>query len=71
MPTANVLRQACVHANRDSVELAREAYSLAGTSALRDGPLQRCFRDLHAGGQHYFASDLPSIDFAKGLLQGD
>lgn len=69
--TANVLRQACVHANRDSVELAREAYSLAGTSALREGPLQRCFRDLHAGGQHYFASDLPSVDFAKGLLAAD
>lgn len=68
---ANLVRQACVHANRDSVELAREAYSLAGTSALRDGALQRCFRDLHAGGQHYFASDAPSVDFAKGLLAED
>lgn len=66
--TANLLRQACVHVNKESVAIAREAYSLAGTSALREGPLQRCFRDLHAGGQHYFASDAPSVDFARSLL---
>jgi hypothetical protein len=30
--------------------------------------MQRCFRDLHAGTQHYFASDAASIDFAQGLL---
>jgi alkylation response protein AidB-like acyl-CoA dehydrogenase len=67
-PTANLLRQACVHVNRESVAISREAYSLAGTSALRDGPLQRCFRDLHAGGQHYFASDAPSVDFGRNLV---
>jgi len=66
--TADLLRQACVHANREAVEIARVAYGLAGTAALRDGPLQRCFRDLHAGAQHYFASDLPSIDCARTLL---
>ncbi len=71
VPTANLVRQACVHANRDSVEIAREAYSLAGTSALRDGILQQCFRDLHAGGQHYFASDAPSVEWARGLVGGD
>ncbi|MFZ4518193.1 MAG: acyl-CoA dehydrogenase family protein [Microthrixaceae bacterium] len=66
--TANLLRQACVHVNRESVEIARELYSLAGTQALRDGPMQRCFRDLHAGTQHYFASDAASVDFARTLL---
>lgn len=66
--TADLLRQACVHANREAVEIARVAYGLAGTAALRDGPLQRCFRDLHAGAQHYFASDLPSVDVARTLL---
>ena len=70
VPTANLLRQACVHVNRESVAIAREAYSLAGTGALRDGPMQRCFRDLHAGTQHYFASDAPSLDFARTLLDG-
>ncbi len=68
VPTANLLRQTCVHVNRDAVEIAREAYSLAGTTALREGPLQRCFRDLHAGSQHYFASDAASVEWARGLL---
>lgn len=71
VPTANLLRQACVHANRESVEIAREAYALAGTPALRDGILQRCFRDLHAGAQHYFASDAPSVDWGRTLVGGD
>jgi hypothetical protein len=66
--TANLVRQACVYVNRESVAIAQEAYSLAGTAALRDGPLQRCFRDLHAGAQHYFASDAPSVDFARTVL---
>lgn len=66
--TADLLRQACVHANREAVEIARVAYGLAGTAALRDGALQRCFRDLHAGAQHYFASDLPSVDLSRTLL---
>ena len=66
--TANLLRQACVHVNREAVAISREAYALAGTTALRDGPLQRCFRDLHAGSQHFFASDSASQDFARSLL---
>ncbi len=66
--SADRLRQACVHVNREGADIAREAYLLAGTCALRDGPLQRCFRDLHAGAQHFFASDAASIDWARGLL---
>ena len=66
--TANRLRQACVHVNREGADIARETYLLAGTAALRDGPLQRCFRDLHAGAQHFFASNAASVDFARGLL---
>jgi indole-3-acetate monooxygenase len=62
------VRQACVHANREAADIGREAYLLAGTTALRDGPVQRCFRDLHAGAQHFFASNAASIDFARGLL---
>jgi alkylation response protein AidB-like acyl-CoA dehydrogenase len=70
VPTANLLRQACVHVNRESVRIAQEAYALAGTTALREGPMQRCVRDLMAGAQHYFASDSPTIDFAHTLLGG-
>jgi alkylation response protein AidB-like acyl-CoA dehydrogenase len=66
--TADRLRQACVHVNREGADIAREAYLLAGTAALREGPLQRCFRDLHAGAQHFFASSSASIDWARGLL---
>lgn len=66
--TANLVRQCCVHVNRDAAAIAEQAYLLAGSRALRDGPLQRCHRDLHAGSQHYFASHAASIDFARGLL---
>ena len=44
------------------------AYLLAGTRALRDGPIQTGFRDLHAGSQHYFASPAAAIEFASNLL---
>lgn len=71
-PTASLVRQACVHVNQTGVDIAEAAYRLAGTAALRDGPLQRAYRDLHAGGQHFFASNAASIDWARTLLdQGD
>lgn len=66
--TGNLVRQACVLVNQEGAAIARDAYLLAGTSALRDGALQRCFRDLHAGAQHFFASNAASIDWARGLL---
>ena len=66
--TANLIRQACVHITRGGADIAREAYLLAGTRALRDGPLQRAFRDLHAGSQHFFASPASTIDLARTLL---
>lgn len=34
------------------------AYRTGGGVALRDGPLQRCFRDIHAGTQHLHAHPL-------------
>lgn len=67
--TGNLVRQACAHVNQEGARIAQEAYLLAGTTALRDGPLQRAFRDLHAGAQHFFASDAAGLDWARGLLQ--
>ncbi len=67
-PTSDLVRQACVHVNQEGAAIARDAYLLAGTAALRDGLLQRCFRDLHAGAQHFFASNAASVDFARSLL---
>ena len=69
VPTSNLVRQACVHVNQTGVDIAEQAYRLAGTAALREGALQRAYRDLHAGGQHFFASDAASIDWARTLLE--
>jgi alkylation response protein AidB-like acyl-CoA dehydrogenase len=64
----NALRQATVHMTQDGADVARHAYLLAGTTALRAGPLQRAFRDLHAGTQHFFASPAAAQDLARDLL---
>ncbi len=61
-------RQATVHVTREGADIVREVYMLAGTTALRDGALQRCFRDLHAGSQHFFASNFATLDMARDLL---
>jgi alkylation response protein AidB-like acyl-CoA dehydrogenase len=63
-------RQATVHATQDGADVVRRAYLLAGTDALRAGPLQTCFRDIHAGSQHFFAGDLASIEVGRLLLDG-
>ncbi len=66
--TANLLREACRKVNQDGADIARQAYLLTGTRALRDGPIQECFRDLHAGSQHYFASPAAAIELATAVL---
>jgi alkylation response protein AidB-like acyl-CoA dehydrogenase len=63
-------RQATVHATQDGADVVRRAYLLAGTDALRDGPLQTCFRDIHAGSQHFFAGELASVELGRLLLAG-
>ncbi len=64
----NAVRQATVHLTQEGADIVRSAYLLAGTSALRDGPIQRCFRDIHAGSQHFFASPASTLDFARDLM---
>ena len=64
-----VVRQATVHATREAVGVIHEAYLLAGTTSLRDGPLQRCFRDIHAGSQHFFASPAATLEMARNLVE--
>jgi alkylation response protein AidB-like acyl-CoA dehydrogenase len=63
-----VVRQATVHATTEAVAIVHEAYLTAGTSSLRDGPLQRCFRDIHAASQHFFASPASTLDFGRDLM---
>lgn len=65
-----LLRAACRHVNQEGVDIARQAYLLAGTRALRAGPLQRAFRDLHAGAQHFYASPAHATALATGVLAG-
>jgi alkylation response protein AidB-like acyl-CoA dehydrogenase len=67
----NLARQATVFATHECADVAREAYLLAGTSALRNGPIERGFRDLHAGTQHFFASPAATVDFGRDLLSED
>lgn len=50
---------------------AEVARLLAGTTSLRDGPLQRCFRDSHAASQHFLASPAATPDFARDRIAGD
>jgi Acyl-CoA dehydrogenase, C-terminal domain len=64
-------RQSTVHATQDGAAVVRDAYLLAGTDALRAGPLQRCFRDMHAATQHFFAGEFASIEAGRALLDGD
>jgi len=63
-------RQATVHATQDGADVVRRAYLLAGTDALRAGPLQTCFRDIHAASQHFFAGDMAAIELGRSLLAG-
>jgi alkylation response protein AidB-like acyl-CoA dehydrogenase len=61
-------RQSTVHATQDGAAVVRDAYLLAGTDALRAGPLQRCFRDMHAASQHFFAGEFATLEAARALL---
>lgn len=49
-------------------EVCTFAYHYGGGVALRDGVLQRCYRDLHAGLQHVLLSDQIMQDCGKVLL---
>jgi alkylation response protein AidB-like acyl-CoA dehydrogenase len=45
-------RLALQHTTWSVAEVCMFAYTAAGTTALRAGTMQRCFRDMHAGTQH-------------------
>jgi hypothetical protein len=65
---ANLVREAARYVNQTGADVARQAYLLAGTKALPDGPMQRGFRDLHAGSQHFFASPPAALDYSRPPL---
>ncbi|MFC5823074.1 acyl-CoA dehydrogenase family protein [Nonomuraea insulae] len=47
-----MLRLALNHMTSTVTEVARFVYASGGTSSLRDGLIQRLFRDIHAGAAH-------------------
>lgn len=66
-------RLAMSHVTSVVADLCSFAYRTGGGVALRDGPLQRCFRDIHAGTQHLHAHPLILRECGRelaGLAQG-
>jgi alkylation response protein AidB-like acyl-CoA dehydrogenase len=51
-----MMRGALTNATWTAQEIGTFAYLAGGTTALRDGTMQRVFRDLHAGTQHLTSS---------------
>jgi len=64
-----LVRLALAHITGSCQEIAEFVYTSAGTIALRDGTIQRLFRDMHAGTQH-ITSAPPVIRNAGRELAG-
>lgn len=70
-------RLAMNHVTSVAATVAAFAYKAGGGVALREGPLQRCFRDINAGTQHLHASPIVLREcgrelagFAEGKVWG-
>lgn len=60
------------HAVRSGLQVVDTAFRMAGGGALYDSsPLQRCFRDLHAGAQHIAFSAEVERGLGRALLGQD
>ncbi|MER6583780.1 acyl-CoA dehydrogenase family protein [Nonomuraea sp. NPDC001023] len=69
-----MVRLALNHATSTLTEIAGFAYASGGTTALRDGLLQRLFRDAHAGAQHITSGPQALRECGRelaGLAQGE
>jgi indole-3-acetate monooxygenase len=67
------IRLATMHATWAVHDAGSSAYLAGGTTALRSGPIQRIFRDLHAGTQHMIVSPPVAQTIGRalsGLAQG-
>ena len=61
---ATNIKQSATLLTQEGLAVVRSLYEWCGTEALRDGPLQRCFRDMHAGSQHVLVGDRNPHEFA-------
>jgi alkylation response protein AidB-like acyl-CoA dehydrogenase len=52
----------------EAAEIVRSCYVMAGTTGLRSGPLERAFRDVHAGTQHAMVNPQHHVEWARGLI---
>jgi alkylation response protein AidB-like acyl-CoA dehydrogenase len=50
------IRLGTIHATHAAHEVVKFVYAYSGTTGLREGPVQRLFRDMHAGTQHVIPS---------------
>lgn len=62
------IKQSATLLTQEGLALVRSLYEWCGTEALRNGALQRCFRDMHAGSQHVLVGDRNPYEYADLLL---
>ena len=65
---ATGVKQSATLLTQEGLAVVRSLYEWCGTEALRDGPLQRCFRDMHGGSQHVLVGDRNPHEYADLLL---
>ena len=68
-----LLRLALNYLTTATVEIVDFAYKAGGGTALRPSAIQRCFRDMHAGTQHFLTRDAVLRDCGRelaGLAEG-
>ena len=63
-----LMRLSLLNATNAAQEVVAWAYRLGGGTALRAGPLQRCFRDINAATQHFFVGDSIFRDCGRELI---
>jgi len=62
------VRSATAFVTEEGAEIVRACYLMAGTTGLRSGPLERAFRDIHAGTQHAMVNPQHHVDWARTLM---
>lgn len=62
------VRSATAYVTEEAAEIVRACYLMAGTTGLRSGPLERGFRDIHAGTQHAMVNPQHHVAWAQALL---
>lgn len=63
-----LVRLALIHATSAGVEVCQFVYRASGGIGLRNGPIQRGYRDMLAAGQHRIVSSMMMRECASDLL---